>query len=222
MKVKIDPSWEEILQEEFDKPYFIDITNKVRQAYKQTIVYPPSSLIFNAFNLTPFDRVKVVILGQDPYHEAGQAMGLSFSVPNGIPNPPSLQNIYKEAHTDLSQPIPLHGDLTDWAKQGVLLINATLTVESGRANSHEHFGWYRFTDRVIQLLSEKREHIVFILWGRFAQNKAHLIDPSKHLILKAPHPSPLSAHRGFFGSKPFSQTNYYLMSNGIKPIEWIK
>lgn len=222
MRVNIHPSWQRVLQTEFDQPYFEQLTNQVRQAYATKEVYPPASLIFNAFNLTPFDEVKVVILGQDPYHGLGQAMGLSFSVPQGIPLPASLQNIYRELRTDLEMTPPLSGDLTHWARQGVLLLNSTLTVEAHQPRSHYHFGWERFTDRVIQLLSQEREHIVFILWGADAQRKAYLIDAKKHRILKAPHPSPLAAFRGFFGSKPFSQTNYYLISHHIKPIQWIR
>lgn len=222
MNIIIEESWKQLLQDEFDKPYFEYLTQLVRNAYEQTTVYPPASLIFNAFNLTPFPKVKVVILGQDPYHQPGQAMGLSFSVPDGVDFPPSLQNIFKEASDDLGLPIPSSGDLSHWASQGVLLINASLTVEANRPNSHEMFGWHQFTDKVISLLSQKKEHLVFILWGSFARNKAQLIDTSKHLILQAPHPSPLSAYRGFFRSKPFSQTNFYLVRNGIDPIIWIK
>lgn len=221
MKVRIEKSWEKVLQEEFDKPYFEKLAEQVRQAYALHTIFPPAAKIFNAFNLTPFDKVKVVILGQDPYHGPGQAMGLSFSVPAGVPHPPSLQNIFREVADDLDLPIPISGDLTHWANQGVLLLNTTLTVEAHRANSHGNIGWHYFTDRVIQLISEKRQNVVFILWGSFAQNKVHLIDKSKHFILCAPHPSPLSAYRGFFGSRPFSQTNEYLIKNGIKPIEWI-
>lgn len=220
MNVRIHPSWKEVLEEEFEQPYFKKLTEAVRTAYRSSTIYPPASLIFNAFDLTPFEQVKVVILGQDPYHGPGQAMGLSFSVPHGIPLPPSLRNIFEEMAHDLQIPLPQSGDLSPWAEQGVLLLNATLTVEAGRANSHEHLGWQRFTDQVIRLLSEKREHIVFILWGRYAQSKAQLIDPSKHCILTAPHPSPLSAYRGFFGSKPFSQANFYLIRHRITPIEW--
>lgn len=222
MNVKIEESWNKLLKDEFEKPYFHLLTQLVRDAYSHSSIYPPAPLIFNAFNLTPFPEVKVVILGQDPYHQPGQAMGLSFSVPDGVPLPPSLQNIFREASTDLGLPLPQSGDLTHWAKQGVLLLNASLTVEANKPNSHESFGWHRFTDKVITLLSEKKEHLVFILWGRFAQYKAQLIDPSKHLILQAPHPSPLSAYRGFFRSQPFSQTNFYLARNNITPINWIK
>ena len=222
MKVAIHPSWQEVLQPDFDMPYFEKLTAWVRQAYQTTEVYPPASLIFNAFNLTPFDEVKVVILGQDPYHNPGQAMGLSFSVPEGVPLPPSLQNIFKEASDDLQLPAPTSGDLTHWAEQGVLLLNAILTVQAHQPRSHHSFGWQILTDKVIDLLNKKREGIVFILWGSDAQRKEWQIDTTKHLVLKAPHPSPLSAYRGFFGTKPFSQTNYYLMSRGKRPIQWIK
>ncbi len=219
--VKIDPSWQKVLQTDFDMPYFQNIILKTKEAYSTTTVYPPARLLFNAFDLTPFDKVKVVILGQDPYHNPGQAMGLSFSVPTGMPFPPSLQNIFKEASDDLGLPIPTSGDLTHWAKQGVLLLNTTLTVEAHRPHSHFGFGWQLLTDKVIELLNQDRDHLVFILWGADAQRKANMIDPTRHLILKAPHPSPLSAYRGFFGSKPFSRTNYYLITNGIKPIQWL-
>lgn len=222
MNVSIHPSWQKVLQPDFDQPYFKQITNVVRQAYATSVVYPPAHLIFNAFNLTPFDQVKVVLLGQDPYHGPGQAMGLSFSVPNGVLLPPSLQNIYKELESDLGQKPPQSGDLTHWAEQGVLLLNSTLTVQAHQARSHFAVGWQRLTDRVIQLLSEQRSNIVFILWGADAQRKAWMIDEEKHKILKAPHPSPLSAYRGFFGSKPFSQTNFYLISHHITPIQWVQ
>lgn len=222
MKVNIHPSWQAVLQPDFDMPYFEALTDKVRQAYQTTKVYPPAQLIFNAFNLTPFEEVKVVILGQDPYHNPGQAMGLSFSVPQGTPLPPSLQNIFKEASDDLQLPAPTSGDLTHWAEQGVLLLNTILTVEAHQPRSHYPFGWQILTDKVIELLNKRREGIVFILWGSDAQRKEWQIDQTKHLVLKAPHPSPLSAYRGFFGTKPFSQTNYYLMSRGKRPIQWIK
>lgn len=222
MNVKIDPSWGEVLKDEFAQPYFQKIVERVRYAYQTSSVYPPAGLIFNAFNLTPFDEVKVVILGQDPYHNPGQAMGLSFSVPEGIALPPSLQNIYKEAESDLGQNAPLSGDLTAWAKQGVFLINAILTVQAHAPRSHQSIGWQIFTDRVISILSEQRDELVFILWGADAQRKESLINKDKHLILKAPHPSPLSSYRGFFGSKPFSQTNYYLVQKGKMPIKWIE
>lgn len=220
-KVRIDPTWQSVLQSDFDSPYFHAIMEKTRQAYSSSVVYPPANLLFSAFDLTPFDKVKVVLLGQDPYHNPGQAMGLSFSVPDGIPLPPSLQNIFKEVSSDLGVPMPMSGNLTSWAKQGVLLLNATLTVEAHRPRSHASFGWQILTDKVIQLLNERREHLVFILWGADARRKAAMIDPSRHLVLQAPHPSPLSAHRGFFGSKPFSQTNFYLIKNGLSPIQWI-
>lgn len=220
MKVHIHPSWEEVLHDEFQQPYFAQLAEAVRSAYRSATIYPPASLIFNAFNLTPFNEVKVVILGQDPYHGPGQAMGLSFSVPKGVALPPSLRHIFIEAHNDLQMPFPHSGDLTPWTQQGVLLLNATLTVEAGQPNSHAHLGWQRFTDKVISLLSTMREHIVFILWGRYAQSKVQLIDRSRHCILTAPHPSPLSAYRGFFGSKPFSQTNFYLIQHCITPIQW--
>lgn len=221
MKVNIHPSWGEVLQSEFEQPYFHQIVERVRYAYLHSEVFPPAGLIFNAFNLTPFDEVKVVILGQDPYHHPGQAMGLSFSVPEGVPLPPSLQNIYKEVETDMGQIAPTSGDLTAWAKQGVFLLNTILTVEAYAPRSHQPIGWQIFTDRVISKLSELREDLVFILWGNDAQRKESMIDKDKHLILKAPHPSPLSSYRGFFGSKPFSQTNYYLVKKGKKPIRWI-
>lgn len=222
MNVSIHPSWQKVLQPDFDQPYFEQITHRVRQAYASGVVYPPAPLIFNAFNLTPFDQVKVVLLGQDPYHGPGQAMGLSFSVPNGVLLPPSLQNIYKELEDDLGQEPPRSGDLTHWAEQGVLLLNSTLTVQAHQARSHFAVGWQRLTDRVIQLLSEERSNLVFILWGADAQRKAWMIDERKHKILKAPHPSPLSAYRGFFGSKPFSQTNFYLVNHHITPIQWVQ
>lgn len=222
MKISIHPSWQKVLQGEFDAPYFSEIAEQVRRAYASTTCFPPASLLFNAFNLTPFEEVKVVLLGQDPYHGQGQAMGLSFSVPTGIAIPPSLQNIYKELSSDIGTPPPATGDLTHWARQGVLLLNATLTVEAHKPRSHEHFGWSRFTDRVIQHLSEGRDHLVFLLWGSDAQRKEYLINPAKHLILKAPHPSPLSAYRGFFGKHHFSQTNYFLLQHGMRPIEWVQ
>lgn len=220
MDVQIHPSWKEALADEFEQPYFRELTNRVRQAYSTATVFPPGSLIFNAFNLTPLDRVKVVILGQDPYHNYGQAMGLSFSVPDGCPIPPSLQNIYKELNTDVGKPIPMSGNLTHWAQQGVLLLNATLTVQAHTPKSHAGWGWERFTDHVIQVLSQQREHLVFLLWGSDARRKEMYIDPDKHYILRSVHPSPLSAYRGFFGCQHFSKTNYYLASHGIAPIAW--
>jgi uracil-DNA glycosylase len=220
MDVKIEPSWKELLKEEFEKPYFKQLTDFVKQEYKTTTVYPPPALIFNAFNHCPFKNVRVVILGQDPYHGAGQAHGLCFSVNDGVRPPPSLQNIFKELHDDLGTPIPSSGNLERWADQGVFHLNATLTVRAGQAGSHQQKGWETFTDAVIKLLSDKCEHLVFILWGNYAQQKQALIDPKKHLILKAPHPSPFSAYSGFFGSKPFSKTNVYLKEQGSEPINW--
>ena len=220
MEVKIENSWKKVLQTEFDKPYFEELVNKVRAEYKTKIIFPKGSLIFNAFNLCPFEKVKVVILGQDPYHEIGQAHGLAFSVPEGIALPPSLQNIYKEIESDLNIKVEKNGDLTRWAKQGVLLLNSTLTVEQHRAASHQNFGWEIFTDNVINILSKEKEHLVFILWGSFAIKKSSLIDKTKHLVLTSVHPSPLSAYRGFFGNKHFSQTNSYLSANNMEPINW--
>jgi len=220
MEVKIESSWKEVLQDEFAKEYFAELTKKVRDAYTSKTVFPPPKLIFNAFELCPFEKVKVVILGQDPYHGPGQAHGLAFSVPEGIATPPSLQNIYKEIKADIGTGIPKSGNLERWAKQGVLLLNSTLTVQMAEANSHQQFGWEKFTDAVIQTISENKEHVVFMLWGSFARSKSSLIDQNKHLILEAPHPSPLSAHRGFLGCQHFSQANKYLEENGLKPIEW--
>lgn len=221
MTVKIDDSWKQHIGSEFDKPYFVELTNFVRQEYGQTTCYPPGRLIFNAFNLCPFDNVKVVIIGQDPYHEAGQAMGLSFSVPAGMVFPPSLVNIFKEIQQDLGTPIPMNGDLTRWAQQGVLLLNATLTVRAHQAASHQRKGWEEFTDAVIKALNKDKEHLVFILWGGYARSKVALIDNNKHLILQSVHPSPLSANRGgWFGNHHFSRCNTYLQQNGITPIEW--
>ncbi|MBQ6754465.1 MAG: uracil-DNA glycosylase [Bacteroidales bacterium] len=220
MEVKIENSWKKVLQTEFDKPYFEELVNRVKAEYKTKTIFPKGSLIFNAFNLCPFDKVKVVILGQDPYHEIGQAHGLAFSVPKGIALPPSLQNIYKEIESDLNIKVEKNGDLTRWAKQGVLLLNSTLTVEQHRAASHQNFGWEIFTDNVINILSKEKEHLVFILWGSFAIKKSSLIDKTKHLVLTSVHPSPLSAYRGFFGNRHFSQTNSYLSANNIEPINW--
>lgn len=220
MEVKIENSWKKVLQTEFDKPYFEELVNRVKAEYKTKTIFPKGSLIFNAFNLCPFDKVKVVILGQDPYHEIGQAHGLAFSVPKGIALPPSLQNIYKEIESDLNIKVEKNGDLTRWAKQGVLLLNSTLTVEQHRAASHQNFGWEIFTDNVINILSKEKEHLVFILWGSFAIKKSSLIDKTKHLVLTSVHPSPLSAYRGFFGNRHFSQTNNYLSANNIEPINW--
>ena len=218
--VKIEESWKVVLKEEFDQAYFQSLATflkKEKEAGK--IIFPPGSLIFNAFNTTPFEDVKVVILGQDPYHNPYEAMGLSFSVPKGVRTPPSLRNIYKELNSDLGIPIPNHGDLTSWAKQGVFLLNAMLTVEKNKAGSHKKIGWQDFTDAVIRNLSTHRENLVFMLWGGFAKKKNVLIDYSKHLVLEAAHPSPL-AGGAYFGSKHFSQANAYLQSNDVAPIDW--
>ena len=220
MNVIIEEYWKKYLAEEFNKPYFAELTTKVRDEYQRGVCYPPGKLIFNAFNLCPFDKVKVVIIGQDPYHEPGQAMGLSFSVPDGIMMPPSLQNIFKEIEQDLGKAVPSTGDLTRWAEQGVLLLNATLTVRAHMAASHQKHGWEAFTDAVIRLVSAEREHVVFILWGSYAQSKAALIDGTKHCILRSAHPSPLSAYRGFFGNHHFSICNQYLQQHQIEPINW--
>ncbi|MCQ2374656.1 MAG: uracil-DNA glycosylase [Salinivirgaceae bacterium] len=220
MEVKIEESWKERLQVEFDKPYFQQLTNFVRHEYQTTRIYPPGNLIFNAFNCCPFNNVKVVIIGQDPYHGEGQAHGLSFSVQDGVPFPPSLKNIFKEIKNDIGAPVPLSGDLTRWAKQGVLLLNATLTVKADMAGSHQKKGWETFTDAVISTVANQKEHVVFILWGAYAQAKAAMVDKSKHLVLESVHPSPLSASRGFFGNHHFSRANEYLKLHGIEPIEW--
>ena len=220
MDVKIEQSWKEVLQSEFNKPYFSTLTAFVRNEYQHYTVYPPGRLIFNAFNNCPFNEVKVVLIGQDPYHEPGQAHGLCFSVNDGVPPPPSLVNIFKELHTDLGRPIPSSGNLTRWALQGVLLLNATLTVREHQAGSHQKHGWEQFTDAVISLLNRKRENLVFLLWGSYAQGKAQLIDSSRHCILRSAHPSPLSAYRGFFGNHHFSLTNDYLIKHGKRPIDW--
>ena len=220
MKVSIEESWRERLQTEFDKPYFVALTDFVRMEYQRGRCYPPGKLIFNAFNLCPFDQVKVVLIGQDPYHEPGQAMGLCFSVNDGIPFPPSLQNIFKEIHDDTGASVPASGNLTRWAQQGVMLLNATLTVREHQAGSHQGHGWETFTDAVIKVLTEQREHLVFILWGSYAQRKGAFIDRSRHLVLQSAHPSPLSAYRGFFGNKHFSQANEYLKAHGVEPIRW--
>jgi len=221
MDVKIEASWKEALQEEFCKPYFQQIVEflKVEKAQRK-IIYPPGSLIFNAFNTTPFGKVKVVLIGQDPYHGPGQAHGLCFSVQNGIALPPSLQNIYKELHNDIGIPIPKTGNLTHWAEQGVFLLNASLTVRAGDPMSHSRIGWATFTDAVIQIISSQKKNIVFLLWGKFAQDKQMLIDTTKHYVLKAAHPSPLSASSGFFGCRHFSKTNNFLVKNGIDPVDW--
>lgn len=219
--VAIEESWKQQLRAEFGKPYFHQLTDSVLAEYRQTTCYPPGKLIFNAFNLCPFDRVKVVILGQDPYHEPGQAMGLSFSVPEGIAMPPSLINIYKEIEQDLGVTVQKSGDLTRWAEQGILLLNATLTVRAHMANSHQRLGWATFTDAAIKALSANRDHLVFMLWGGFARSKKYLIDSTRHCILESVHPSPLSANRGgWFGQHQFSRCNAYLEENGLMPIKW--
>ncbi|MDR0412738.1 MAG: uracil-DNA glycosylase [Dysgonamonadaceae bacterium] len=220
MDVKIEQSWKERLAPEFEKAYFSDLVRFVKDEYAAKTIYPKGNQIFNAFEKTPFDKVKVVILGQDPYHEPGQAHGLCFSVNDGVPLPPSLQNIYKEIQADLGITPPASGNLERWAEQGVLLLNATLTVQAHRAGSHQQKGWETFTDAVIHPLAEEKSHLVFILWGSYAQKKGAFIDPSKHLILKSAHPSPLSAYRGFFGSKPFSKANAYLTQAGQTPVIW--
>ena len=220
MNVRIEESWKQKLTPEFEKDYFIKLTEFVRAEYASKTIYPPAKLIFNAFDHCPFDDVKVVIIGQDPYHGPGQAHGLCFSVTEGVPNPPSLQNIFKEIMSDLGKPMPANGDLTRWARQGVLLLNATLTVQAHQAGSHQRKGWEEFTDAAIRLLAEEREHLVFILWGAYAQKKGAFIDRSKHLVLASAHPSPLSAYNGFFGNKHFSRTNEYLKAHGITEIEW--
>ena len=220
MNVKIEQSWKEQLALEFDKEYFKSLTDFVRQEYQSTTVYPPGSYIFNAFEHCPFDKVKVVILGQDPYHEPGQAHGLSFSVQDGIPYPPSLVNIFKELESDLGKPMPSSGNLLRWADQGVLLLNATLTVRAHLAGSHQNRGWETFTDAVIHKLADNRSHLVYILWGSYAQKKGAFIDASHNLVIKSAHPSPLAAYRGFLGSKPFSKANDYLIATGQEPIDW--
>ncbi len=220
MNVKIEESWRSHIGSEFDKQYFLDLTRFVREEYLHYTCYPPGPLIFNAFNLCPFDRVKVVIIGQDPYHEPGQAHGLSFSVNDGVPFPPSLQNIFKEISDDLHKPMPTSGNLTRWAEQGVLLLNATLTVRAHQAASHQRHGWEEFTDAAIRALNADREHLVFILWGSYARSKKALVDCSRHLVLESAHPSPLSAYRGFFGNHQFSRCNAYLEANGEKAIDW--
>jgi len=216
----ISGKWEEALSPEFKKPYYRKLYETIRKEYSSGTVYPPSQEIFTAFHLTPLDKVKVVILGQDPYHEPGQAHGLSFSVKRGIEIPPSLVNIYQELHDDLGLPIPAHGDLTHWAEQGVLLLNTLLTVQAHRAFSHKGIGWEEFTDAAIKAVDREDRPIVFILWGRPAQQKRALITNPDRLVIESPHPSPLSAYRGFFGSRPFSRTNEFLISRGIGPVDW--
>ena len=220
MNVRIDESWRQVLQPEFDKPYFELLTNFVRRAYQTTQCFPPAGQIFRAFDLCPFNKVRVVIIGQDPYHDVNQAHGLCFSVQDGVPVPPSLVNIYKELNRDLGKPVPSSGNLTHWAEQGVLLLNATLTVEAHKAGSHQGKGWEELTDAAIQALNRQREHIVFMLWGSYAQRKGQFIDRKRHLVLTAVHPSPLSAYRGFIGCGHFSQANNYLQQHGEAPINW--
>ncbi|MCQ2210310.1 MAG: uracil-DNA glycosylase [Paludibacteraceae bacterium] len=220
MNVRIENSWHELLNDEFEKPYFSILTDFVRKEYQTKTVFPPAKLIFNAFDLCPFDNVKVVIIGQDPYHGYGQAHGLCFSVNDGVQFPPSLVNIFKEIERDLQIPFPQSGNLERWAKQGVFLLNATLTVLSGNPGSHQNKGWEEFTDRVIKEISDKKEHVVFMLWGSYAQKKGAVIDTKKHLVLKAVHPSPLSAYRGFIGCGHFGKANEYLQQKGLTPIQW--
>ena len=217
---KIEPSWKNVLIDEFNKPYFVALKEFLVEEKKKYVVYPAGANIFNAFACTPFNKVKVVIIGQDPYHGPGQAHGLSFSVPEGIQKPPSLVNIFKELQSDIGKPIPESGNLESWARQGVLLLNATLTVRANQAGSHQKHGWEQFTDSVIRTLSDQKSGLVFLLWGRFAQDKAGLIDASKHHILKAAHPSPLSAYNGFFGCRHFSKANAFLTAHGLTPIDW--
>ncbi|MAW15763.1 MAG: uracil-DNA glycosylase [Flavobacteriaceae bacterium] len=221
MQVEIHPSWKKVLQSEFESPYFQSLISFIKDEYNKTLCFPPGSLIFNAFDKCPFDKVKVVILGQDPYHGLGQANGLCFSVPAGITFPPSLQNIFKEIKRDLNYPIPKSGNLQHWASQGVFLLNATLTVRAHQAGSHQKKGWETFTDRVIQYLSQEKEGIVFLLWGGFARQKVKFINSQKHMVITSGHPSPLSANRGFwFGNKHFSQCNDYLKGRGVTQIQW--
>jgi uracil-DNA glycosylase len=221
MNVQIESSWKKVLKDEFHQPYFQQIVLHLKtERVSGKIIYPTGSLIFNAFDKTPFDKVKVVILGQDPYHNPQQAMGLSFSVPDGIATPPSLQNIYKELRTDIGLQIPPTGNLMKWAEQGILLLNAVLTVRANEPASHSKIGWMNFTNAVIKKISDEKSGVVFLLWGKFAQDKQMLIDATKHHILKAAHPSPLSAFNGFFGCKHFSQTNELLTQQGLEPIDW--
>ena len=220
MEIRIEESWKRELAEEWEKDYFVRLTQFVREEYATKQIFPPGRQIFAAFNSTPFHDVKVVILGQDPYHDVGQANGLCFSVNDGIQFLPSLRNIFKEIESDIGTPVPQSGDLSRWAKQGVLLLNATLTVEAHRAGSHQRHGWEQFTDSVIAHLAEHRDNLVFILWGSYAIGKGAFIDRNRHLVLTSVHPSPLSAHRGFFGNHHFSRTNQYLIEHGKTPIEW--
>jgi uracil-DNA glycosylase len=222
MEVKLDPSWKAALKDEFSREYFKNLSGFVRGEYQHAVVYPPPKNIFRAFDLCPFDKVKVVILGQDPYHGPGQANGLCFAVGGGVALPPSLQNIFKEIESDLGQPLKSRsGDLERWAEQGVLLLNATLTVAAKTPGSHQRKGWEEFTGAAIKALSDKREHLVFILWGNYAKQKGAHINRSKHLVIESPHPSPFAAYSGFFGSKPFSKTNGYLTKTGQTPIDWL-
>jgi len=220
MNVRIEESWKKVLQSEFEKPYFEELTNFVRSEYQTKKIFPPAKLIFNAFDQCPFDEVKVVILGQDPYHGDGQAHGLCFSVNDGVRFPPSLVNIFKEIESELGKPSPASGNLTRWAQQGVLLLNATLTVQAHQAGSHQGRGWEQFTDAVIQILAQQKNNLVFVLWGAYAQSKAAFIDASRHLVLQSAHPSPFSVHRGFFGNNHFVMTNNYLKEKGLKEIDW--
>jgi uracil-DNA glycosylase len=221
MDVKIEESWKEVLKEEFSKDYFLQIVTFIKtEMAGGKIIYPPGPLIFNAFEKTPFHKVKVVLLGQDPYHNPGQAHGLSFSVPDGVPKPPSLINIFKELQQDLGIPPPVNGNLEKWACQGVLLLNASLTVRKNEPSSHSRIGWIEFTDAVIKKISDEKKGVVFLLWGRFAQDKQSLVDETKHHVLKAAHPSPFSADKGFFGCRHFSKTNEFLMQEGLAPIDW--
>ena len=220
MNIKIEDSWKQVLADEWSKDYFIKLTDFVRNEYATSQIFPPGKEIFAAFDATPFDNVKVVIIGQDPYHDVNQANGLCFSVRDGVPFPPSLLNIFKEIQNDLDKPIPQSGDLSRWARQGVLLLNSTLTVKAHCAGSHQNKGWEQFTDEVILQLAQKKENLVFILWGSYAIKKGAFINRIKHLVLTSPHPSPLSAYRGFFGNKHFSSANEYLKKHGRTPIEW--
>ncbi len=220
MDVQIENSWKELLEDEFEKEYFKNLTDFVRQEYKTHTIYPPGKDIFKAFDLCPVDNVKVVIIGQDPYHGKGQAHGLCFSVKDGVKIPPSLRNIYKELNDDIGKPIPETGNIEHWAKQGVLMLNAALTVRAGNAGSHQGKGWETFTDAVIEKISNKKENLVFLLWGAYAQRKGQVINPEKHFILKSAHPSPFSAYNGFFGNKHFSKTNEFLKSKGLEEIKW--
>lgn len=220
MEVKIEKSWKPVLTDEFEKDYFTGLTDFVRDEYKTHTIYPPAKLIFNAFDQCPFDQLKVVILGQDPYHGPGQAHGLCFSVNDGIAFPPSLRNIFKELKNDLGKEVPASGNLIEWAKQGVLLVNATLTVRENQAGSHQNKGWEQFTDAVIHKINDQKNNVVFILWGNYAISKTKFIDQNKHKVLSSVHPSPLSASRGFFGNHHFSRTNEFLVKNGMEPVNW--